>query len=273
MFNRIRKFIPALRVLLLLIIALAMTRPVMAQEGEPEQGYAYAIVNGAELPLAPGMVIATGELRSGGICSMPLVRLVGGGTMEGPSHGTILVHITPNCSLIVKEVTFDQKSMPPARPSPKAKGVRVVEPIVHDLSPNNSPSENVATSNVSHFLGWAESEYNDVVGIDLTRVHAEMKYFDNGTQVYGGHDPYNECYAFWDGWRILSCAAHWWPNGPNYVYTNTEGEFEWLFGQYRHWHKAQYDGWPNGVHQWWCDHRGNTVPGGYWKCEGGRQTL
>ena len=96
-----------------------------------------------------------------------------------------------------------------------------------------------------------------------------MTYSDDGATVYYGRYTFNECYALPDGWRNNWCAAYWWPYGWDSVYTNTEGEFEYAGGHWRHYHKAQFDGWPGGWNAW-CSQSGGTVPFGWWTCQGSR---
>ncbi len=110
-----------------------------------------------------------------------------------------------------------------------------------------------------------------MIDIDLTRVHARLRYLDSGSQVYGGYDPFDQCFWLAD-WINLYCQASWWPYGPSLVYTMTEGSFRFRFSQsWQHWHRARYEGQPGGWNRWWCERSGATVPGGFWKCEGGRQ--
>lgn len=270
MIKRSKRSILAVAAVLVLSAILFTGGTVIGQEADADE-CAYAIVDGTKVSIVPGKVIATGELASDGTCELPRIVLVGEGT-EDSSHGYIKVHVTENCEVVVTEVTFDQNATPPPEVSP-GPGVGYPEPIVEPKDVERSISSGgVSLLGTQHYRGWAESENNDWLGIDVTRVHAAMSYYDNGSQVYGGHNPYNQCY-WMSHFKCLDCDAHWIPSGPSNVYINTEGEFELkVTGWWWHWHKAQYNAYPGGYY-YWCAHQGSVIPGGYWKCEGGRQTL
>jgi len=69
---------------------------------------------------------------------------------------------------------------------------------------------------------WAKAELDDFIGIDLTWVRAEVDFYDDGSDVWGGHNRLNLCSWLHDGWYNTSCTAAYWNNGPNYVYNSDE---------------------------------------------------
>jgi len=271
MSKQIRRYIFTVAIIFGLSAVLLATGLAAAQ-GAGSSGHAYAIVNGGKASIATGQIIASGKLLPDGRCEMPDLKLVGEGSNNSPPHGSIAVRVTHDCKLVVTDITFDHDATPPEKSS-TGTDVAIANPVEVSLDKAGSvPTDGVGTLTIMHYRGWAESEYNDIVGIDLTKVYASMKYYDNGSSVYGGHEPVNYCSWTADGWRCVSCSMAWSPTGPSYVWTNTQGTFEWIGGLWPHWHLAQYVGSP-GSYSWGCMHTGSTVPGGYWKCEGGRQTL
>ncbi len=269
MLKRVWLFFLCIPVLLLLVGPLSIG-PTLAQGVDQIPSRAYIFVNGAEASATPGTVLGQGRRRGNTCVDMPEVKM--GMAGFGGGYGAIVIQTTNDCAMVVREVTFDPNGRPPADNGDGHR--RQVEPEIRAPESNTISSQGPGKSTllaVSDYIGWAESEYNDVVDIDLTRVHAKMKYSDDGTKVFNGREPFNQCFWLPD-WNNLSCRAAWWPNGPDLVYINTEGEFEFNFDpRWDHLHKAQYEGRPGGWNNWWCDRRGQTVPGGFWKCEGARQ--
>ena len=104
----------------------------------------------------------------------------------------------------------------------------------------------------------------------MTKVYASFYYYDSGTQVYGGGGRYDYCYWLPE-WENLACNYDWQPNGPSYVYNNTSGQFEDDWGNNWHWHKAQFDAWPGGQYNWWCQHAGQVSGLLSWACYGEQQ--
>lgn len=124
----------------------------------------------------------------------------------------------------------------------------------------------------THFRGWAEQDYNDVIGWDLTTVHTGFDYYDSGTSMWGVSNP--DCwYSYlFDGWYNLSNAAYWDPNSSSYIWVNEEASFRFSGMRWEHWQKIQYNAWPGGWN-YWSDFSGALVPLGYLDTSGGRNII
>ena len=102
-------------------------------------------------------------------------------------------------------------------------------------------------------------------------MYAQFTYDEiNGSTVTDGRNPNNWYWANWDGWRFNWVHASWNPYGPSVVGDETDGESEWINGWYRHWQLAQYEGYPYGGYDWWCQFSGQLMPFGSTPCYGGR---
>lgn len=249
---------------LILVIALATTGSALARDGQ-EPVRAFATVNGTEVPLVVGMVIAKGTLRTDGVCNIPMVTVGARVSNAVPTHARITVETTSNCEMVVKEIVFDQS----ASPSLPAGKMKLAEPTVVAPSIDGGPAVHVGILATSYRV-WGESVYRDPVRIPLTSVHGELSYYDDGSQVYGGYNRSNYCWWLPDGWSNTSCYYTWDPNGPSSVYSQTDGSFQWTGGLWPHWHWVKALGYPNNEWGVGCQTQGDTVPGGLWTCDGGR---
>ena len=198
--------------------------------------------------MSPEQAIAHGAKRSEEGCDLPQTFLSGRLTATS-NVGHITAVIGTDCSITISEIAFTQQEASEA-----------------DASGNSIQQNSTGT----HYEGWAKSELNDFVGIDLTSTYAEMHYYDNGTSVYGGHDPEHDCDVFWYpfGWYEVSCDAYWWPHGPSSVYIRQEGVFDHhTIRNARHWQMARFYAAP-GWGDYECGHSG-SVPGPvHWDCDG-----
>lgn len=243
-----------LSIVVLLMALSGSARDVSAANRTAGEGPS-AVINGREVPVTTGTVIATGERTANQACNFAPMR-VGqrGGSDDPPSE--IVMRVTEDCEMVVDAININ-----PAMPAPAQRP--------------DDPSRTAPTSDVgiqSHIvtrLGTAYSTYNDKVGIDLTYAYAEMSFYDDGSRVYSGYNQWHECYVAPDGWEEHSCSGNWSPNGPSVVWVNTAGNFDWVSGTYPHWQKAQFEGYPAAGYYYWCDQSGSLVPYGYWSCSGG----
>jgi hypothetical protein len=135
-------------------------------------------------------------------------------------------------------------------------------------------SEGEGSRTIYDIRGWAKSEYNDFIGIDISWVRAEMKHKDNTTSVYGGYDLANN-YGHVIHFKCLGAWSYWYPDGGlGLVYASQHGIFEFIIGgHYYHAHGATYKAWPNLIYNLRWYYNGQPVPGGYWKFDGGRDIL
>ncbi len=212
-------------------------RPTGDIQGDVAAGFIE--VGGVSSQIQPGQRIETATLgatrTADGLCYLPHTRL--SGQLVGEKNaGRIQVLIGADCSITVVAVEFATKKL---------------------IVPPPTATER---------FGWAKSELNDFVGIDLASVYVEMSYWDNGTSVYGGHDEDYECdYPF--GWYQESCNSWWWPHGTPEVYIRAEGEFDHHTLDADHWQEAKFIGTP-GKGRYECDYEGHVPGPVHWKCDG-----
>ena len=216
---------------------------------------ASAVINGREVPVTTGTVIAAGERTANQACNFAPMR-VGqrGGSDDPPAE--IVMRVTEGCQMVVDAINLNPP-VPAAAQRP------------NDPSSAASTGEVGVQSHIVTRLGTAYSTYNDKWGIDLTYTYAEMSFYDDGSRVYAGYNQWRDCYAAPDGWEQHSCSGGWNPNGSSVVWVNTSGNFDWVSGTYPHWQKAQFEGYPAAGYYYWCDQSGSLAPGGYWSCSGG----
>ena len=159
------------------------------------------------------------------------------GQLTGSATGHIRAHIGADCSITIEELTT----------SPVAASQR----------------------STTRRWGWAKSELNDFVWIDLAWVYAEMYYYDNGTRVYGGYDPDYECDVinYPAGWFVTDCRSWWKHRGPHFVQIRAKGWFDHHNITGRHTQEAKYVGTP-GRGRYFCTQIGYVWGPTHWDCNG-----
>ena len=66
----------------------------------------------------------------------------------------------------------------------------------------------------------------DYLGLEVNSVEAGIQYFDDGSEVWGGHSGFHGCYWLTlSGWVNDSCTDGENTTGPNVISAWTEGEF------------------------------------------------
>jgi hypothetical protein len=298
LFNRLntRVLVAAVTILVLAVVTMVVAgetlkkSPTPVAAAVPEQRpRAFVEVNGVRSAISVGDVILPPTPKVDGKCNLPPLKLIGEADSSVTS-GRIGVDIRGNCSVVVTNISFGNDPPPPSRPNgydvkevpPEVKplnGPRSQAPTVHPRSSGFArlpfaPSVVEASHITTHYRGYARSNLEDPINIPLTYTLAVMSYYDNGVEVWGGHDPINQCGWFPDGWRNLWCSAAWWPYGTSSVYTNTEGQFDHsLISGSQHWQKAQFDAWPDTFWNYTCWHTGNPPGPVHWACYGNRVTI
>lgn len=254
----------AKRLLLLVILAVCLAHvlfsvglSIQADEINAIEGQAYAIVDGTEVPLELGTVIATGSMCPDGTCDIPRTAVVFKGTKDSPNYVSFIATVTPTCELVMTDITFEQDGSPD-----------------DGIATDAIYSEGKGSRTVYDIRGWAKSEYNDFIGLDISWVRAEMKHKDNLTSVYGGYDLANN-YGHMFHFKCLYAYGYWYPYGDfGFVLASQNGVFELIAGgHYHHAHLAHYKAWPNLIFELTWYYSGNPVPGGEWRFAGGRDIL
>jgi len=257
----------AVAVILVLSAALFAGGVVSGQKADPS-GQAFSLVDGVMTPVSQGTVIATGKLTASGTCQMPKFTVGGTGDDNRP-HGSILVQFTADCRAVVSDIIFDQNTMP-LELEPNTK---FVEPVI--VPPTTERMEQEPQYLLtSVYRGTARAANDDIAGIDVTHVDAQMSYYDDGSQVYGGYNPSNSWTAAWY-FNNLGFGAEWWPYGTSSVYNASNGSFNmpsWPGGYpyLWHWMETTFTGTP-GDYSFTCSFSGDHIPAGYFECGGSRQ--
>lgn len=193
-----------------------------------------------------GGATASQMQSSEGGCQFPETHLIGRLT-ETLNVGHISAVIGADCTITITEITFS--SVAPSGAS-------------GNINSNEQGAE--------RRKGWAKSELNDFVWIDLTATHVKMYYYDDGNSVYGGHQPKYGCDVFPDGWYRVSCDSTWFPTGLDTVYIRQEGVFDHHFvSPARHWQMARFWAGP-GWGDYECGHSGRVWGPVHWECDGSR---
>ncbi len=250
----------------LLLATAMMTSSTVVSANGPDLVRVSAKVNGIESPVAPGSLVAKGTLKADGACDTPLVTLETAVSKGGPKHVSVSVETSPQCEMIVKEVSSSSSIVqPPSRPG----NVKSVNPAAVNGSPAPGRSAPMGALETTYRV-WAESVYRDVARLALTTAHGELQYKDSGSQVYGGSNPNNYCWWLPDGWSLDSCSSTWDPNGTSEVWSEDYGSFHFTGNNWPHSQSARAIGLPGDSYSASCSHQGDTVPGGLWTCDSGR---
>ena len=92
--------------------------------------------------------------------------------------------------------------------------------------PSPNPGASESADGTEEFIGYVDSSVTDLPGLEVNSVEAGIQYFDDGSEVWGGHSGFHDC--FWlelSGWVRDSCIPGEFTTGPNVISTWTEGEF------------------------------------------------
>lgn len=87
-----------------------------------------------------------------------------------------------------------------------------------------------------------------------------MKYWDDGSKVYNGHDSNCFCWYLPPYYIGVDCEASWFPYGPSLVWVRTHGDYRPLLA-HAHDATAIFFGYPNG--EWSYYHYVSSLPFGY----------
>lgn len=211
---------------------------------------AFIEIGGVRSPIQTGYRIESSDAVTIGAeiaedgCLLPEIH-IGGRLTPTSNSGHIVASIGVDCSISITDIT--------------------VSSLTTSASTGSRSSDGA-----TRYKGWAKSELNDPIDIDLTSTYARMYYYDDGSTVYGGHNKKLKCGYFPDGWYVISCNGSWWPTGPNSVYIKLEGEFDHHFiSPARHWQMAKFRAEP-GYGTYTCGHSGRVLGPVHWKCSGSK---
>ena len=92
--------------------------------------------------------------------------------------------------------------------------------------PSPNPGASGSSDETEEFIGYVDSSVTDKPGLEVNSVEAGIQYFDDGSEVWGGHSGFHDWY--WlklSGWVKDSGTSGEFTTGPNVISTWTEGEF------------------------------------------------
>lgn len=209
--------------------------------------------------------------------SLPNGRLAGAQEFTEASQGAVLASGTlieqADGSLACNfgDVAFGTTNS--ADVTSSASTVQVTEDcrmVVVSVDKRYSASASSTSAVQAYRTIYAEAVQRDVIGLGLTRSHAQMGYTDSGGSVYGGGSINSYCWNALDGWYGVSYQENWNPNGPSSVWIWRWCTFAYIGGTFNHTLDATVYGWPGGAWQNSCNYWGSIAPGGYIDCYGGQ---
>ena len=193
---------------LLLIATLIMVNFVLA-----EGAATYEMeVDGTTIILTPGMEVAQGTVRTDGSCDFSGPLVIKANPTEQKNAGRVTIEVTEDCALIVSDLEWSRESNAPDSGS---------------ASPASSaPGATLSTDELEELIGYVDSSVTDQINIEVNSVEAAIQYFDDGSEVWGGHSGFHHCsWLIASGWVKDYCTPGENPTGPNVISTWTEGEF------------------------------------------------
>lgn len=210
-----------------------------------------------------GKVIAEGKKLDDGNCWVNY-SIIGWGNSSF-SYGRINITTMDDCKVIVSDVAIEK-----AEHKRKPAKDRDYEDKRLDTQSTLGKLISLQSAVAVEREGWAENVYQEQFHIDVTEISVDMDYWDDGNQVYNGHDAWIR--PWWrsaTGWYRISSGGTYYPYGPSEVWIKGYGEFQnSVFGL---WHKlhAEFDGYPGGPYSYACSFEGTQPPLWHTHCSGG----
>ncbi len=215
------------------------------------------------------MVVAQGARDASGRCVIGQVDISFDVSPSLPS-GSVSLTTDDACQLIVENIQFSTTSKEPSQPRedgslvyPKGK----TAPRDHTQLLDDDIQMPTA---VDSMQGWSEAIYEEQFHIDISKVHAQMDYTDDGTSAYSGRNP--NAWCWWrsgTGWWLNYCGPYQWDtSGTSEVWIQNEGEFDHSVGP-KNWLWAKYRGFPGHNGRVLCTHIATDPPGWSVHCDGG----
>jgi hypothetical protein len=128
-----------------------------------------------------GKVIAEGKKLDNGNCLVNY-SITGWGNSDYV-YERINITTTNDCKVVVSDVVLEKteyKRNPPAGGASEDK--RLDTPL--------SSGELISLQSAVEREGWAEKVYQEQFHIDVAKTSVDMDYWDDGSQVYNGHDAW-----------------------------------------------------------------------------------
>ena len=196
-----------------LVLALSAMAGITSFAAADGDGPKYEIeVGGVTKNLRPGMDVMQGTLLNDGSCDFSGPLVITGHPTELKNSGKVTIEVTDDCSLVVSDLEWRQvPGDSDSRFSPQ---------------PTSSSGTRVSSGETEEFIGYADSTVTDYPSIVVNSVEAGIQYFDDGSEVWGGHSGVHDWYWFTgSGWVKDAGTSGESTTGPNVISTWTEGDF------------------------------------------------
>ena len=220
-----------------LVLALSAMVGITSFVAADGDGPKYEIeVGGVTKNLTPGMEVTQGTLLNDGSCDFSGPLVITGYPTELKNSGKVSIEVTDDCSLVVSNLEWRQvPSDSERRSSPQ---------------PSSGPGASGSSGETEEFIGYVDSSVSDwFPNIEVNSVEAGIQYFDDGSEVWGGHSGFHDWYWFTgSGWVKDAGTSGESTTGPNVISTWTEGEFHnencLTGGQCQTWHRGTFFTYP-----------------------------
>ncbi len=225
-----------------------------------------AQVDDAEFAVAPGDTIVQGTLVVDGdtkTCIIPEVTISASGDDGSTPNAVVETELTQDCREVVTAIGYF--GGPFEANGEGQPGGRWGETTA-ETSQVSGMKRALLRAAVIRYRSGGWHDHKDVLGIVLTESYADMSYYDNGSSVYGGHNPLTFCWNALDGWYGNWSAWNWGPNGPSSVWIWKMCNFSWIGGTYTDTLLVEVYSWPGNRYGVYCSHWGSFVPGAKFSC-------
>jgi len=224
---------------------------------------AFVRVDGRKRAVAPGDVIARGRrvavqgarAAEGGKATCDIPKTEYG--LEGSSARSveITLKVTEDCQLVVGSVDVN---VPPHK-------IRGEDPRSKQEQGRAERASGPQAAAVARRQTGGWHEHYDCCRLLLTESYAHMKYYDNGSRVYGPHDELRYCYNARDGWRGTGSLEDQ-SDTRRFQWIWKRCSFEWINNSYQHTLDVDVYSYPANDWAVYCTRYGKTVPKAEFKC-------
>ncbi|MDA1279911.1 MAG: hypothetical protein O3B95_07705 [Chloroflexi bacterium] len=160
------------------------------QANEKSETGTFVEIDGVRSAISSGSVVARGTALDDGVCDVPDFELIGVVSNDSPTF-EIEVELNEQCEAVVTTARVKGRY-----------GDGFVGAVREALTPNIAK----ATTTEKRITG--EYALHDAPHLCLSCVEAEVDYYDDGSDVWGGHNTQYDCHALQlTGWWEQSCSS------------------------------------------------------------------
>ncbi len=240
-------------VVLMVLATFVLTSTSIAQANEPET---FIKVGGETTSVSVGDSFDAAASGAAGASSECSEITLGGYLDESIASAEVLATIDEDCRITIMGISHETA---PVAGASGADGNSDPDPV--------------------RYTGWAKSELNDPIRIDLAAVYVRMTYYvileDN---IVYGEDPYHKCTRFPpSGWVVRSCSSTASLSESSSIWIKGRGTFanplitDRLLLPSHHTQTAKFTAWPTRS-DYACTHVGRVGGPVHWTCRGVRNT-